>query len=364
MMQIMVPKSRITAIHVRFVVVAPQTTWAFVQLRTDGGVTGLGECSAAGSDATISDMVEAAARSLRHTLLDREAQSALSDLRRRWTPDRTWSVVLNAVELALDDAVCRLEGIPLHATIAPAVRTRVPLYANINRAARPRTPDAFAALARRACDEGYRGIKLAPFDGPIPVGRAPVHHGLELLRAVRSVVDPGTILMVDVHDRLTFEEVVRILPDLERLDVRWLEDAVPIAEPERLVDLARRTSIPLVGGETAGSVEEVRPALECGALAVLMPDVKVAGLRGAAAMARAAIAAGSAASLHNPTGPVGTLASVHLASALPTFTVLEYAYGEVAWRSRLTRPEESVEDASLGLPAGPGLGVDLVDGPA
>jgi galactonate dehydratase len=140
MMQIMVPKSRITAIHVRFVVVAPQTTWAFVQLRTDGGVTGLGECSAAGSDATISDMVEAAARSLRHTRLDGEAQSALSELRSEWAPGRTWSVVLNAVELALDDAVCRLEGIPLHATIAPAVRTRVPLYANINRAARPRTP--------------------------------------------------------------------------------------------------------------------------------------------------------------------------------------------------------------------------------
>src|SRR5512138_955231 len=70
--------------------------------------------------------------------------------------------VLSAFEQALWDLAGQEAGRPIHALLGGALRDRVPLYANINRGANPRTPEGFAAAARRAVAEGFRAVKLAP----------------------------------------------------------------------------------------------------------------------------------------------------------------------------------------------------------
>jgi galactonate dehydratase len=60
------------------------------------------------------------------------------------------ATVLSAFEAALNDLAAQRAGQPLHLFLGGATRDPVLLYANINRGANPRSPEGFAAAARRA----------------------------------------------------------------------------------------------------------------------------------------------------------------------------------------------------------------------
>ena len=62
---------------------------------------------------------------------------------------------------------------------------------------------------------------------------------------------------------------------------------------------------------------------------------------------------------HNPSGPVATVATAHVASIIPNFLILEYAWGEVDWRADLISPPEPVVDGYLEVSNAPGLGYRL-----
>nr|MBA2470563.1 hypothetical protein [Chloroflexia bacterium] len=62
---------------------------------------------------------------------------------------------------------------------------------------------------------------------------------------------------------------------------------------------------------------------------------------------------------HNPGGPICTLASMHLAAAIPNFLVLEQMEGERKLRDELCTEPVRFVDGCFELPTGPGLGTDL-----
>lgn len=69
--------------------------------------------------------------------------------------------------------------------------------------------------------------------------------------------------------------------------------------------------------------------------------------------------AGLKVSPHGPASPIGGLAAGHVAATLPNFTILEHAYGEVAWQAEVLKPPERIAQGSLTLADSPGLGADL-----
>jgi galactonate dehydratase len=165
--------------------------------------------------------------------------------------------------------------------------------------------------------------------------------------------------MIDVHLALEPAEVLAIGPDLAAVRARWIEDAAPSHDLGALRAVRDVVGAPLAGGEFAATVAEVQPALDAGLVDVLMPDLKHAGgPRPALELARAATRAGAQVSLHNPSGPVATAASLH-ASVAAGADLLELAYGEVPWRGAVIDPAEEPKDGRLAIPATTGLGVSL-----
>ena len=81
-------------------------------------------------------------------------------------------------------------------------------------------------------------------------------------------------LMVDAHHKLTLDEQLRILPELESLNVVWLEDPVTLHDIDGWKTVAAATKIPLAGGEQAKNLEDVEPLLSSGALSAVLPDVE------------------------------------------------------------------------------------------
>ena len=84
-------------------------------------------------------------------LYDEALEAAKLDRR-----NEIWPVVERAAKRA---------GVPINVLLGKAVRKSVPVYANINRGARDRSPDGVAQSARSAVASGFNAVKIAPFDG-------------------------------------------------------------------------------------------------------------------------------------------------------------------------------------------------------
>lgn len=339
-------------------VVSARTRWSFVRICAADGQAGYGECSDAGADAAaLLPHVAGVIAGLTHVTEPAPITSAIATLL-AGSPSLARRTVVGGVEQALCDIASRRAGEPLWKWLGGAARPALPLYANINRVPGSRLPEDVAAAGAAAVGRGFSALKCAPFDVPL-AGGALGEAGLARLRALRCAVGAGVSIYVDCHERLAREDVLAILPDMGNLDVAWLEDATACTDLGGLAALRSATAIPLAGGEVASTPEGIRPAVARKLLDVVMPDVKHAGGVLRAAHLAAAVPEAQI-SPHNPSGPIATAVSAHLAAALPNFTVLEYAHGEAEWRAGIVRPAEAVTDGHLHLTDMPGLGVELL----
>lgn len=322
-------------------------TWVIVRLRTNQGIAGLGDASHSGDDAQTA----------------REIRRILELLRGRPVSSVEWlrshlngpSVAFSAIEQASWDIVGKIAGLPVSDLLGGAVHPTIRLYANINRTTRPRTPEAFAAMASLAIGAGFGAVKLAPFD-ELPKREAP---GEPAIAAVRLAIGEAD-LMVDVHERFEGSAAVALVERLEEYGLYWLEETSP-----RLSDLAeirRMGKIRTAGGEKLFGVKGFLPYIQAGAADVLMPDVKLGGgLLQAKCIASLGEAAGLLVSPHGPASPVGDQAAAQVAATMPNFAILEHVFGEVAWGADLVSPPQQIRKGCLELSARAGLGIELND---
>lgn len=360
-----------------------RTVWLFVRLRTADGIEGWGEASDAFGFANTTKQeaqrMEAELRSFAGIAGKGKGDvGAYIKAARRAALDggRTTATAYSAIEQALWDIAGQRRGLPLH-RLLPGVGgakkqkdlrgpIRLAAYANINRATSPRNPEGFADSARRAAKDGFRAMKLAPFDG-FPARTAPaadltraIESGIASVLAVRAAVGESVEVMVDLHSFFTVAESIEIARRLEPARLGWYEEPVP---PEKTGDtLAIRRAIRqrMAGGEFLFGVEGFRPLTEAGAVHVIMPDVKhCGGFRELLEIADMAARERIEVSPHNPSGPVATLGTLHTAAVLPNVRLIEYQYGETDWRPTILDPPEQLERGEFTVPNGPGLGAKV-----
>ncbi|WP_372624447.1 mandelate racemase/muconate lactonizing enzyme family protein [Falsiroseomonas sp.] len=364
--------SRIEALTFRGINVTPKTNWSFLEVRTADGRTGLGECTLANQEGLLE--AEAARLAANVTGEDARHRNRLARLIPHAQGGLVAATVLSAFEQALCDLAAQRAGEPLHLSLGGALRDPVRLYANINRGANPRSPEGFAAAARRATEQGFRAVKLAPFEpmvweeGYTDANRAAYAEGLARIAAVRQAVGPGVDVMVDAHWRFSPGGAAGLVRDVAEFRLFWLE--CPVAEanlPEiaRLRGMANDRGMRLAGAESLAGLAAYRRVIEAGGYDVLMPDAKHAGgieeIRRIAALAQTA---GVEIAPHNPTGPVCHAHSVHLCSVVPNFLLLEVQFGETETFFDLVEGESlRFVDGAAKLPQAPGLGVALAAGP-
>lgn len=365
--------ARLTRLELLPVRATPRTVWLFVRLHTDAGVAGLGEASDAFGFAQTTK--EDASRMLAEL-------NAFFELVKGRSPfDIAWyrqagltrasqgllpATAYSAIEQGMWDAAGHLAGQPTYNLLGGKLRERLPTYANINRATQPRTPEGFAATAKKALAEGFRAMKLAPFDGfkrqdyPNPATAKPVLDGIAAIAAVRDAVGPDIEVMVDAHSLFDIPLAIDVAHRLEPYRLTWYEEPVaPLMIPET-VAIRRGIKQDMAGGETLFQVKGFAGLCRQKAVEVIMPDVKhCGGLLELTHIASMAQQEGVLVAPHNPSGPVATAASVQVCAGLPNFRFLELQWGEVPWRGELLQPAEQFVRGEIAVPAAPGFGVKL-----
>lgn len=357
--------------------VSARSTFLFFEMVTTAGRTGTGEATMSGDDPGA---VAAATRLFDGLLAGRpldDIPQAVDQL--VGTPGTRGSLVTATAVSALEqcgwDLRGQARGLPVHELLGGARRDAVRLYANINRGTADRSPEGFAAAAAGAVAAGFDAVKCAPFDGVAPrhdVTDPLVRAGLERVRAVRAAA-PRALFMVDCHGRLGADTARRIIPVLGELNIFWLEEPLATNPHTRSMtgrqakragdpDLAwlNGCGIPIAGGEFEYGIDGFDALLRRVPLSFVMPDVKhCGGVWTTTALGTVAASRGVGFAPHNPSGPVSTVASMHVCAAVPRLEMLEYQWGEVDGRELLVTPAEPRERGVLTRTDAPGLGVAL-----
>jgi galactonate dehydratase len=173
----------------------------------------------------------------------------------------------SAIEQALWDIVGKSLDVPTYALLGRKVRDSLQVYANVNRATKPRTPAGFAAAALAAVGEGFRAVKTAPFDGFPSPGSPPaaietaVEAGIASVAAMRDAVGPDVELMVDCHSYFDVALAERVAHRLEPYRLAWYEEPVPPEKVEETREIRRRINQPMAGGEILFGVAGFTPLI-------------------------------------------------------------------------------------------------------
>jgi galactonate dehydratase len=370
------PLVRITGFELFPVRATERTVWLFLRLRTDAGLTGLGEASDAFGFANTSKADASRMESQLRTffkLIEGKSPLEIEAYRQQGSPLAAQGGLMaataySAIEQALWDLAGKVLAVPSYTLFGGSVRNTLQVYANINRGTKPRTPAGFASAAKAAVADGFRAIKGAPFDGfPPPesaagVREAAVEAGVACVVAMREAIGPDVELMIDCHSFFDVALAERVARRLEPQKLAWYEE--PVA-PEKLndtIEIRRRIQQPMAAGEILFGMAGFAPLTRGRAVNVIMPDVKhCGGLLELTHIAAMADLDGVTVAPHNPSGPVSTAASIQVCAVIKNFRLLEFQWGEVDWRHDVLNPPEQFIGGNIAVPDRPGFGVELND---
>lgn len=363
---------KITAIKTIHVHVNPvRGNWTFVRVETDAGVSGLGESS----NVRAPLLVQAAVKRIEPLLVGSDPLNVEAFLQTCSRPEHlgvpSHLTAMSGIETALWDIKGKALDVPVHTLLGGALRDRIRLYANVNRAhdLEP-TAQGFVDACRRAADDGFTAVKFYPFYGFVSedwivdgrVEQRVIDEGLRRVRAVREAVGPDVDILIQltVYD-MSFEQIAELADAFAEFRPYWYQTT--FADPADNARLVAHTSVPVASparGTFAPDRSHWRESLELGSMNITNPDLMGAGgiwqMRQVAAMAEAF---GVRFSPHSPYGPVHVAADVHLCATLPNFCILEFSGYDAPWRSDTTIPPEKVVDGHIIVNDRPGLGVEL-----
>jgi galactonate dehydratase len=366
---------RITDVKSYVVSPADAQAWLFVEVETDEGITGVGECSNQTSIAHLARGIEV----IRYYLIGRDP----ADIEAHWqriyhsygelNPRGYVTHLLSAVDIALWDIMGKVLGVPIYELLGGPVRERVPLYTHVPGPGSLVTVEQMMAVAKEAKAEGYEALKTDPFpsqidpdspyDGPLMVERLDqktIAAAVEWMDALRQATGPDFELLVDAHARFDTQSAILGAQALEHVELIWYEEPAHLESNQALKQVRENTRTPLCVGEHHFTRWDYIPILEERLVDYIMPDVAWCG--GISEWRRIASLAEPSyirVSPHDAIGPVAMVASFHVSMATANLYRQEFVRTTADTFAKFIHPMPVIRDGAI-LPSNrPGLGIEL-----
>lgn len=342
-----------------------------VEVSTDEGITGWGECFGGGNVAFANQtIVEKVIQPmiLGKNPLDREVlwhnvYNLLRDHGQKGMPIQS----LSGVDIALWDIAGKMQGLPVYSLLGGAFRKRVPVYGYGMMLQRvPDLIERFRAESSGIVERGFTAVKMKIGCGP--------KEDVRLVEAVRESIGPDIKLMVDANHAYTAREAIPLGRELEMLDVYWFEEPVTSEDHQGYRDLCLALDMNIAGGEGEFTRWGFRDLIENRCVDVLQPEV--CGLGGITEYQKVlAIAHAHFIPVMNHVwgSAVAVAANLQLLAALPDLPggahpvqpMLEYDTTPNRFREDLLETSlgvlEQVKKSGgfVTVPEGPGLGIEV-----
>ncbi|MGS4919252.1 MULTISPECIES: galactonate dehydratase [Mameliella] len=338
--------------------------WLFLKIETDEGLTGWGEPVLEGHAETLAAKIA----ELSDFLCGRDPlhiediwQSLYRNGCYRGGP--VLMSAISGIDMALWDIKGKYHDAPVHALLGGPVRNRVRTYCWIG-GDRPRN---LIEGAKALMDAGYDACKMNICDElQIVDSYGRIDGIVKRLADLREAVGTRMDLAFDFHGRVHAPMAKILLKELEPLRPMFVEDAVVSAQVDRMADLARSTTIPLVIGERLHSRYDFRRVFETRAASVVNPDTAhVGGISEMVRIGHMAEAYDVALAPHCPLGPIALAASLQVDAICHNAFIQEQSlgihYNQGGDLTDYVTDKEvfKVENGFISIPQGPGLGIEL-----
>jgi D-galactarolactone cycloisomerase len=335
-------------------------TATLVELTTDDGITGVGECIARKAprvtDRVVRDLLWPA-------LEGRDPQDVAGIWDDMFRQLRAWGhyrgfvqEAMSGIDQAIWDILAQARGIPLYKALGGAGRDRVPVYgskvytAPLDRMARE--------IQEQVVAKGHKAMK-------IQLGRSAESGGyrmdIEVARACREAAGPDIEMGADVNSAYDAATAIKVCHEIAKYDLAFIEEPVYPDDIDGYELIRRSQPIPVAGGESEFGIFGFRELLKRRALDIVQPDVaRIGGFT-------AAMRLGALVHAHNVryaphTGfscGVAQLASLHLAAAVPNLWRTELMWISNPLAEIFTEPLPQPKDGMVSLPTKPGMGLTL-----
>jgi galactonate dehydratase len=341
-----------------FVVDELGTNRVFAVIRTDEGLTGLGEGTLASRSLAIAAAIGENARyMLGRDPRDIEGLWQAIYRRPRWRGGPILNSALSAIDTALWDILGQSLGVPIYRLLGGACRDRVRVSTGVGGA----TPEEAAERALALVEQGYTCMKT----GPYPLGdrvlnpHEVVRTSVAKVRAIRQAVGEDVDIQFDCHGVFTPVMAVEFARRVEEYRPMFLEEATQAEDLDSLAWLGARTAAPLATGERLFTKWGFADLVARHLVSYAQPDIAHCGgvseMKKIAAMAEAHFVDLAP---HHGNGEVTTYASLHVDFCSPNCVVQERPR-HTALAAELHGEVLEIENGYARLPTRPGLGLDL-----
>jgi L-alanine-DL-glutamate epimerase-like enolase superfamily enzyme len=259
---------------------------------------------------------------------------------------------ISAVDIALWDIRGKALGQPIWALLGGRKADRLPAYASGGWA----DAAGIGAQLQGYIDAGgFRAVKMrvGSMDGRPQVSA-------DRVKAARKALGPDVELMVDAHGTYTVAEAKRFAHLVADCDLAWFEEPISGDDRAGLAEFRAMTSIPVALGESECTRFDFA-ALVAGRTAdILQPDPAFCGgITEAMRIAALASAFNLRLAPHLWAGAPCFFAGLHVIAASPAGFIVEFSLGANPMIHDLSRAPVRVEDGTIAVPDGPGLGLEM-----
>jgi L-rhamnonate dehydratase len=261
---------------------------------------------------------------------------------------------ISGIDIACWDIIGKATGRPVYQLLGAGYRDRVRAYAST--LFRP-TPEAMAEAARGYVAQGFTAIKF----GWGVFGQDP-GRDVELVAAARDAVGEDVELMVDAGwlVRRTPKEAIAMVTSLEPYRPYWIEEPLSPDDYDGYRALAEAVPTPIAAGEQEATLWGFDTLIHRGGINIVQPDLsRCGGFTVARKVADLAELRNVALCPHAWLSDLLTAASLHMNAYLKRSLFLEFNVSSSPMLRQLCRNPIRMEDGSIRVPQGPGLGVEV-----
>lgn len=333
----------------------------FVRLTTDTGLRGIGESTAFAFPRAVVEVI----RSLEGYLLGSDPLEVEKHWLAMYRACGWRGITLGGALSAIDQALWDLRGHHYEEPVWQLLGGRSRRGVRAMLVIPTGTTEEVVAGAVAAQQAGYTAIKVLLHQHE--------HHAMRhaqriedlvgRCRSIRAAVGNEMDLGIELHRNLQPGNSVALINELAQFRPLFVEDPIPPDSVLSFGEVSAKVGVPMAAGERNTTIYEFREYIEHAGISFVRPDIGVAGgfthVRKICAMAEA----------HHqgviphavPSGPVATMAHVHLGLSVPNWEVQEHVEQDRPPFDQMVDRVPLLEDGYFYPFDAPGLGQELND---
>lgn len=343
-----------------------------VEVSTDEGITGWGECFGPGNIAVANKcIVEQVIQPLVLGMnpLDRDViWHKVYNLLRDHGQKGMALQSLSGVDIALWDITGKVAGLPLHQLTGGAHRDSVSVYGY----GMMLKPEPVEELVPKFTEEAAKIKDLGFVATKMKVGHGP-KTDIKLAEAVRKGVGDDYPFMVDANHCYTTSDALYVGRALEEFDAYWFEEPIAPEDYDGYQELRSKLNINISGGEAEFNRWGWRALLECRGLDIAQPEVCALGGISEYLRVLALCHAHFTPVINHVWGSaIAVATNLHLLASMPPLPgglhpwepMLEFDTTDNKFRDELLKEPLNIQqqvassNGRVKIPDGPGLGIE------